>query len=65
MKTTQEQLTALMNSGLKDLSNDNYDAAEMTFEKVIEQAPLYPIAYVNCATSQHIQQKKYSCSCKS
>ncbi len=57
MKTTQEQLTTLMNTGLKDLSNDNYDSAEMSFEKVIQQAPLYPLAYVNCATAQHIQQK--------
>lgn len=57
MNTTEEQLTALMNSGREDLSNDIYDSAELSFERAIELAPLFPIAYLNCATAQFLQQK--------
>lgn len=57
MTSPQEQLTTLMNSGKEDLSKDDYASAELSFEGVIELAPLFPEAYLNCATAQFLQQK--------
>ena len=57
MTSPQEELTSLMNAGKEYLSNNNYISAEINFEKVIERAPLFPAAYLNCATVQFFQGK--------
>jgi len=54
---SEEQLTTLINSGKDDISNEDYGTAEMKFEQVIKEAPLFPSAYLNCATVQFFQSK--------